>query len=277
MTYYCNECKKIKTSNFLQIKGKFSWKIDTAVKWDLFQPDFEPYSVAYLDPNVGSYYIAKAISEKFFNGAYPEPINIGSINFDRTLSYQLLPSLPDQVFKILFLENRKKDITISEKKIISASKKFMITNEMSFFDYVRLKLPYDVVEYESTRLDHLSSFGKMFSKRFLKQNLNPKLPDESQIKILLREDKEKIIKLVEWIILQKQKHTDQTHEDFLNGMNKALKRFRIKREIIFPIIRDLISMEHGIPLSRIFYFMPQSFLFQLLVTIVSGKEKKKID
>jgi len=277
VVYFCKDCKKRKTETFKGIKGKFGWKVDTAVKWSIFQPDFEPYSVAYLDPNMGSYYIAKAISEEFFNGAFPEPINIGSINFDRTLSYQLLPSLPEQVFKILFLESRKKDITISEKKIISASKKYMITSEMSYYDYVRMKLPYDVVEYESTRLDFLSNYGKMFSKRFLKQNLNPRLPDEAQLKNLLPEDKTKIIKLIEWIILQKQKHMDHTHEEFLNGINKALKRFRIKREIIFPIIRDLISMEHGIPLSRIFYFMPQSFLFQLLVIIVSGKEKTKKD
>ena len=62
----CDNCRKKINASFKKIKGKFSWKIDSAIRWNLFKPDLEPYLDAYLDPIMGSYLITKVLSEEFF-------------------------------------------------------------------------------------------------------------------------------------------------------------------------------------------------------------------
>lgn len=274
--FYCKNCKKSYTKTWENIKGKFSWKIDTAIKWNLFKSDFEPYTYAYIDPTAGSYFIAKSISEKFFKGCYPECINIGKVNMDKELSYILLSSLPKEAVKTLFLKNRQKDITINTKKVISVAKECQISEGINFYDYVREKLPYDIIQgssvsFKNDSFQEIASAGHEFAKNFLKIDAYPTLPDEDKIKILKRSILDQVTNLMNSVIEWRHKFPDDSHDKFLKRLNSYLKKNKVIRSELFPQIRDLFSLEHGIPLSRIFYSIPPFLLYEFNLRLVKRK------
>ena len=278
----CGHCrKKIKTT-WKEIRGKFSWKIDSAIKWNLFKPDFEPFLDAYLDPVVGSYLIAKVLSEEFFGGYFPEAIKIGKTNIDNQLSFSLLPTCPRPVMDTLFLANRITDIVISEKRVIGAAKNTLIEGDLSYYDYVRIRLPYDTVDFTIGKQNNgktisLINFGREFSKKFLKRNLQPQLPSSYELKDIEQKlKKQHIIPLINWIIGYKVKHSHLGHDKFLKALNEYLKDHKISRTAVFPAIRQIVSVEERIPLSRLFFFSPIGFLHDFLAILSEDVGSQRI-
>ena len=277
----CDQCRKRIKASWKEIKGKFSWKIDTAIKWNLFKPDFEPYLDAYLDPVVGSYLIAKVLSEEFFGGFSPEPIRIGKAHIDKEMSFSILPTCPRPIMETLLLANRITDIVISEKRVINAAKNTLIERDLSYFDYVRIRLPYDTVDFATGKLNDenaisLINFGREFSKKFLSRNLQPQLPSAQKLKDVERKLKKlHIIPLINWIIEYKVKHSNSGHEKFLKSLNAYLSNHKISRVDIFPVIRQIASVEESIPLSRLFFFSPIGFLHDFLAILLKDVEKQK--
>lgn len=277
--FHCSKCKKNYIRNWRSVKGKFSWKVDTAIKWNLFDTDIEPFTYAYTDPTVGSYFIAKSISERFFKGCYPESINIGRVNMERELSYKLLPSLPREAVKLLFLKDRERDITINAKKIISVAKECEICEGINYYDYVRERLPYDIIQgssitFKDDSFQEVAGLGREFAKHFLKTDVYPTLPSADKIKAVDEAVLMKVIDLVNAIIEWRHKFPDDPHDKFLEKLNKYLEEHEIVRAEFFPIVRDLFSLEHGIPLSKILYSIPPFLLYELNLRLVKGESKK---
>jgi len=279
----CDHCRKRIIASWKKIKGKFSWKIDNAIKWNLFKPDFEPYMDAYLDPVAGSYLIAKVLSEEFFGGYFPKAIKIGKTNINRELSFSLLPTCPRPVMDTLLLANRiTTDIVISEKKVINAAKNTLIEGDLSYYDYVRIRLPYDTVDFTMGKLNNeksisLINFGREFSKKFLKRNLQPKLPSAVELKNIEQKlKKQHIIPLINWVIGYKVKHSNSGHDKFLKALNGYLGDHKISRPNLFPVIRQIVSVEESIPLSRLFFFSPIGFLHDFLAILSEDVGSQRI-
>lgn len=275
----CDSCRKTIKGSWREIKGKFSWKIDCAIRWNLLKPDFEPYLDSYLDPVVGSYLITKVLSKEFFGGYFPEAIKIGKANINRELSFSLLPACPRPVMDMLLLANRITDIVISEKRVISAAKNTLIEGDLSYYDYVRIRLPYDTIDFSTGKLNdektiNLINFGREFSKKFLRKNLQPQLPSAQELKdIEPKLKKQHIIPLMNWIIEYKVEHSNSGHDKFLKALNKYLKDHKISRSELFPIIRKIVSVEESIPLSRLFFFSPIGFLHDFLAILLEDVER----
>src|SRR3989338_6255126 len=279
----CDHCRKRIIASWKKIKGKFSWKIDNAIKWNLFKPDFEPYMDAYLDPVAGSYLIAKVLSEEFFGGYFPKAIKIGKTNIDRELSFSLLPTCPRPVMDTLLLANRiTRDIVISEKRVISAAKNTLIEVDLSYYDYVRIRLPYDTVDFTMGKLNNeeiisLINFGREFSKKFLGRNLQPQLPSAVELKNIEQKlKKQHIIPLINWVIEYKVKHSNSGHDKFLKALNGYLGDHKISRPNLFPVIRQIVSVEESIPLSRLFFFSPIGFLHDFLAILSEDVGSQRI-
>src|SRR3989338_4811336 len=277
----CDHCRKRIIASWKKIKGKFSWKIDNAIKWNLFKPDFEPYMDAYLDPVAGSYLIAKVLSEEFFGGYFPKAIKIGKTNINKDISFSLIPTCPRPVMDTLLLANRISDIVISEKRVIGAAKNTLIEGDLSYYDYVRIILPYDTVEFATDRLNDkntisLINFGREFSKKFLNKNLQPQLPSVQKLKDIEHKlKKQHIIPLINWIIEYKVGHLNSGHEKFLKAFNKYLSNHKISRADLFPFIRQILSVEKSIPLSKLFFFSPIGFLHDFLTILSEDVRKNK--
>jgi hypothetical protein len=273
----CSNCKIHKTLNWKDLKGKFGWKLDTAIKWNVFNFNFEPFSKAYLDPDVGSYVIAKSLSDEFFGGSAPEIIEYGQVSMERSLSYALLSSLPIVVMRSLFLQRRKRDILLTEAKVLQIARDCKIDEVSTFYDYVTIRLPYEIIEnlnksHVDRRLANLLQHGIAFAKKFLKRDVFPKMPQKEFIRSIEEESMQEIVRLYNWIIEYRLKHMNGSYEVFVKNLNKFLIKNKISKSHLFPIIRQVLLQEEGVPLSRIFYFLSLESLYASLFII--EKERK---
>lgn len=282
VTIVCSKCSNKITENWQNVRGKFSWKIDAAVKWNVFKTDFEAFSKAYLDPDVGSYFIAKKLSEKFFGGYFPEIIHYGQVIMDKSLSYKLLESLPKEIFKTIFLSHRKKDLILSEEKILQFAAGYKVERNLSYRDYVASKLSYDLFESLNGKKLHpkyqkYMEHGIKFAKNFLKKEFHPQLPEKKLVQKTKRRMLFQIKKLFEWIILYKFENIDASMEDFSKDLDTFLLSNKMSKIKMFPIIRKILSQEHSLPMGRIFYFIQNTFLYGCLLTItqVLGERRQK--
>lgn len=276
----CTECKTKTTDSWKNTKGKFSWKIDAAVKWNVFKTDFEAFSKAYLDPDVGSYFIAKKLSEKFFGGYYPEIIHYGQILMDKSLSYKLFASLPKEVFQTIFLTHRKKDIILSEAKIIQFARDYKIDERFSYHDYVVSKLPYDLFEsLHGNKVDpkhkKFMDHGIEFALHFLKRELYPKQPKKEKVKAIDRGTLLQIKRVIEWVISYKVEYVDDSLKLFSHNIDDFFVKSKMQKLELFPVIRELLSQEHSLPMNNILYFVPNTFLYGCLLIIIQVLSERK--
>lgn len=272
VTVKCNSCSHRFTESLRDIKGKFSWKIDTAIRWNVFKIDFEPYSKAYLDPDVGSYFIAKKISEEFLDGYYPEVISYGQIIMDKSMSYKILPSIPKTALHAFLTNNRKKDIELTDKKILQFAHEYKIKPNLSFFDYITTQLQYDLFEQIQGHNNHESNHvymkhGIAFAKHFLNREMYPKFPEKKALNQVTAYTLFKIRKLFQWLISYKMDNTSSSPEELSKRLNVYLIDNKIQKGKVFPIIRKLLSQEHSVPMSKIFYFAPNTYLYGCLLII----------
>lgn len=278
VTVACANCGHRFTDSWKKIRGKFSWKIDVAVKWNVFKVDFEPFSKAYLDPDVGSYFIAKKLSEKFFGGYFPESINYGQIIMDKSLSYKALLSLPKDAFVSFFIQNRKKDMELSEEKFIQFAHSYMIDKNLSFYDYITSLLPYDLFERlqgkKAINHKHID-YGVAFAGHFLGRHPFPLLPTKELITEVPEPILAKIKKLFLWVVSDKIEYPDHTIDTFTQDFLNYLNENDIDKKSIFPIIRKLVSQEHTLPMSKIFFYAPLTYLSGCLFMIMQTKTAKK--
>lgn len=284
VTVECSHCNNRFTDSWKSIRGKFSWKIDTAIRWNVFKVDFEPYSKAYLDPDVGSYYIAKKLSEKFFGGYCPEIVHYGQIIMDKSLSYKILSSFPKEALHSLLIRNRKQDIVLTEKNILQFSRNYLIDDNLSFYDYIVTKLPYDLFEAMQGNKVHPAykkyfDPGVEFAKSFLNREFYLKFPDKKLLSGIDKQTLLKIRKLLQWIILCKMENSQLAQKTFSEAMHNHLKINKISKAILFPSIRKLLSQEDSLPMSKIFYYAPLAYLYGCLLTITKyltdNKNEKK--
>jgi lysyl-tRNA synthetase class I len=272
--YLCNECHLTKSEDYIKIQGKFSWKIDCAVKWNVFKTDFEAFYKAYLDPHLGSYFIAKEISEKFFDGWSPSIVEHGQILIDRDLSNIFLSCLPTGLTRFLFLKDRKKDITISKSKIKQLAKEYTLAPGISYLDYVKSKLSDDAIRTKLCELDNgqieLIKKGVNFSEKVLGITIFPKVPNEEELEVLSRDERKKIEQIFRMVIKIRSGNSVE-YSEFRLLFNKFLEDSSIVRNELFPKIRIILSQVSGVPLSRTLYHLQITFLMQCLSVIGSKK------
>ena len=170
---------------------------------------------------------------------------------------------------------------ISEKRVISAAKNTLIEGDLSYYDYVRIRLPYDTVDFATGRLNDentisLINFGREFSKKFLNRNLQLQLPSAQKLKDIEQKlKKQHIIPLINWIIEYKLEHSNSGHDKFLKALNNYLSGHKISRPNLFPFIHQILSVEKSIPLSKLFFFSPIGFLHDFLTILSEDVRKNK--
>lgn len=259
----CESCNTSFSESFSAIKGKFSWKIDCAIKWNIFQTNFEPFNKAYLDPIVGSYIIAKEVSLKFFNGIYPQILEYGQILMKKELSYQILPSIPMELLRYIFLKDRKKDRHITKQKLIQMASDFKILDGKSYLQFVKSDIPSLILSYnllnDGYNQSDLLLRGLHFSEYILNRYPLPKVPDQYEVKNFKKQDLNKITDFFEWAMVERM-HNNHNLEIFKKNMNIYLRNKKIRSSYLFPIIRALLHESPGVPISRNLYTLPPSFI-----------------
>jgi hypothetical protein len=154
--FNCERCGHVSESGTQEIRGKLSWKLDCAARWNLYGVDLEVFSKAHV-ADKGTLGIARLVSTRFFGGRVPTFVPYGDVKLDRELSGRLLEILPPQVLTKLFLAHMRRDLHLTKDAVENFCHKVAISEGMSYVDYVRWELPKLAVRASGEDWPHLPS------------------------------------------------------------------------------------------------------------------------
>jgi hypothetical protein len=138
--FTCERCGSAAGVDVGEIKGKLSWKLDCAARWNLYGIDLEVFSKVHVADR-GTLGVSKFISREFFGGGVPVLVTYGEVLLDRDVSSRLLEILPPDLLKRLFLTEIRRDLHISKDYVENFCQRFDVIAGMSYVDYVRRELP----------------------------------------------------------------------------------------------------------------------------------------
>ncbi len=195
----CERCGHAASSDIAEIKGKLSWKLDCAARWNLYGVDLEVFSKVHLADR-GTLSVSKFISREFFGGRVPVSVTYGQVLLDRDVSYRLFEILPPPLLKKLLLTEIRRDLLVTRDYIENFCQKANVIAGMSYVDYVRRELPRRALRAaggnhhdpeqaaNGSDLDDpcLIAHGLRFAQYFYERNHELKYPDVAAIASLGR-------------------------------------------------------------------------------------------
>ena len=139
VTFACRRCGGKERRPWREVRGKLTWKLDCAARWNLYGIHIETFAKPHVAP-LGTYPIASSISRGFFGGVVPEAVPYGHVRISRECAGSLLRMLPPAAFKDLLGENPTRDLEITRESIEGFCRKFLIRPGVSYVDFVRGEL-----------------------------------------------------------------------------------------------------------------------------------------
>ena len=140
MRFDCERCGHGATSEIAEVRGKLSWKLDCAARWNLYGVDLEVFSKVHVAER-GTLSVSRFISQEFFGGRIPVSVTYGQVLIDREVSHHLLEILPPAVLRKLLLTDLRRDLLLTRDYVENFCQKTHVIAGMSFVDYVRRELP----------------------------------------------------------------------------------------------------------------------------------------
>lgn len=273
--YKCLRCRSEFKEKDREIVGKFSWKIDCAIKWNLFKTDFEPFNKAYLDPVMGSYVLARYISKEFFEGNVPEVLEYGQVFMEKELSYKIALSLPSDFIRKLFLTDIKRDKKLSKAKLIQEADLYKIDEKLSYINFIKSELPNKILSFELSNFDN-NLFdnlikGLSFSEFVLGTYPLPRMPRETDLEKIDKRYLDQMISIFNWTMYIRSTNSS-SYSIFRDKFEIFLIKNQIKRSVLFPKIRMLLSESKGAPLSKNLYSLSGGFIMNLLSLLHTYKK-----
>lgn len=136
VTFACRRCGGKERHPWGGVRGKLTWKLDCAARWNLYGIHVETFAKAHVAP-LGTYPIASFVSRRFFGGVVPEAAPYGHVRMSRECAGSLLRMMPPAAFKGLLGENPTRDLEITRDSIEGFCRKVQVRPGVSYVDFVR--------------------------------------------------------------------------------------------------------------------------------------------
>lgn len=140
VAFSCARCSIVTRRDVAELPGKLGWKLDCAARWNILGIDLEAFSKHHVEA-LGTFEVARFLSETFFGGRVPKPSNYGHVRISRELSGRLLETLPPKVLKAMLLRHVGRDLDITREQVLGFCQSYTIHSGRSYFDYVRQDVP----------------------------------------------------------------------------------------------------------------------------------------
>jgi len=266
--FECGRCRKEISRDTGDIRGKLSWKLDCAARWNLYGIDMETFSKAHL-AETGSVEVSRYISRLFFGGKIPAVVRYGDVKISRELSFKLIEILPPKVFKGLFTSNLTRDVYLSRDYVENYSHKFIIQSGMSYVDYVKRELPKDALlnaaAHQTNHDKSLVMYGNNFSKFYYDKDYRIKLPDLHTVISVPHEIAETAGDIISHA-LSIRKST--LPEDAV--VSDIIKSYLFESKVsadVYRYLRCLLGQEEGPNMTTLLSILPKDYL-ELVQTIL---------
>ncbi len=140
VTYTCRRCNVRERRPWRELRGKLTWKVDCAARWNLYDIQVETFAKSHVAP-FGTFPIASFLSRHFFGGVVPEPVRYGHVRLDRVCAGRLLDILPPAALKRLLADNPTRDLWVTRDSVEGFCRKFEVRPGVSYVDWIRQELP----------------------------------------------------------------------------------------------------------------------------------------
>jgi len=273
-------CERCQESNLVQsvdeIKGKLSWKLDCAARWNIYGIDLETFSKAHV-AELGSFEISRFFSEQFYGGKVPDIIQYGDVKLSRDLSYKLLDILPPAILKNLFASHRTRDLILTKKYVEHFCSEYSVRPKVSYVDYVRGELPKQAIheknieekslhQYISTNnipqgfIDEKSliTYGNCFSRFYYGKEYKVCWPKTHVITSADRTTAKTAQKIIQYALTIRQNHQNGDYE-IKDGIRKYLKTENISSKV-YHYLRKIFVQPNGPNITTLLAIMPKSYL-----------------
>ena len=266
--FECGRCRKEISRDTGDIRGKLSWKLDCAARWNLYGIDMETFSKAHL-AETGSVEVSRYISRHFFGGKIPAIVRYGDVMISRELSYKLLEILPPQLIKGLFTSNLTRDVYLSRDYVENYSHKFIIRPGMSYADYVKRELPKDALLNASGQQKDqdksLVKYGNKFSKFYYNKEFGIRLPDLNTVVSVPHKTAQIAGDIISHVLTIR--NSDLTEDAMVSDLIKSnLFERKIKADV-YRYLRSLFGQEQGPHITTLLSILPTDYLELVKTTL----------
>nr|CAA9217071.1 hypothetical protein AVDCRST_MAG63-285 [uncultured Armatimonadetes bacterium] len=258
---YCGRCEKSHGIAFGDLEGKLNWKLDCALRWTLFKIDAEPFSKAYLEPKAGTFAVARALSERFFGGAYVQPLPYGLVKMERHLSGRVLESLPAPALRNLFTEHPATDLHLTADLVMTTASRHEVSAGTSYLDAVKQLLPVWLLTPDALTKGQrdLVAHGTAFSRHFLDSEPALRLPAREHIAGEVPVVLEGLRCLLRQIITLRQT-TGSCWESYQAPAKRLLDDVAPHKKAVLHCFRSITGQQQGLPVTRALFLLPLTYL-----------------
>jgi hypothetical protein len=137
---HCERCGQDSVDAIPTIQGKLSWKVDCAVRWNLYRIDIEVFSKAHM-ARLGTLHVSRYMSRNVFGGRIPNIVRYGDVIMSRDMSGQILRVLPPEMIHDLFLGRLQNDLVLTRDSVEQFCHRFEVRPGTTFAAFIKNDLP----------------------------------------------------------------------------------------------------------------------------------------
>ena len=266
VAYSCGACGSVAQTERSQLKGKLSWKLDCAARWNMYGIHAEAFSKSHTS-QLGSYEVSGFISRHFFGGNVPEAVRYGELRLDKDIAYRLIEILPPKMFKRLLLENTERDLELNKASIEHYCRRVEVAPGLSYVDFVKRELPLlaiskakkpESLQQTCIHTQELLEFGNRFSGFFFHQEHDISLAGAQAIPTASIE----VAQAAEAILtytLEMRRSADYNEEE-KQAMLVAFLQSRQSVAGVFPYLRKVFAQQQGPGIASLLQTLPLDYL-----------------
>ncbi|MEW5800473.1 MAG: hypothetical protein AB1847_00075 [bacterium] len=273
-------CERCGRSDMVQgideVRGKLSWKLDCAARWNLYGIDLETFSKAHI-AELGSFEISRFISQEFYGGKVPTVARYGDVRLSRELSCKLLKILPPEIFKALFSTSRIRDLILTKDYVEHFCRGYIVRPGMSYIDYVRSELPKRAIHEKSlhepdleplipfdAQEEHISekalvTYGNHFSKFYYGREYEIRLPDADLIGSADQATAKMALEVIRYALFVRKSRGTNGHEDTHDLIRSYLHSEKPSPQL-FRYLRRILGQADGPNIVTLLAILPRDYL-----------------
>ena len=278
--FACRRCGGKERRPWRSVRGKLTWKLDCAARWNLYGIQVEAFAKAHVAA-LGTYPIASFVSRRFFGGVVPEPAPYGHVRISRECSGKLLRILPPAALKRLMGENPTRDLQLTRESVGGFCRKFQIRPGLSYVDFVRrelprlaMKAPDDAGEFPG-RTDRFASchgeadlvrYANRYSTFFYGRSYGTRCPDLRRVADAVPPTAALAREALEHALLLRRRPDSDPETT-----RAAMKHFFANQPpapALHPYLRAILRQEGGPALASLFALVPLDHLELIHSTLV---------
>lgn len=278
--FECERCGLDTHQDISDIRGKLSWKLDCAARWNIYDIDMETFSKAHA-AELGSFEVSRYISGHFYGGKVPTIIKYGDVKISRELSCKLLEILPPEIIKKLFTSHLTRDLDLNKDFVENFCCNFQVKPGVSFVDYIQRELPKEAIGGESqpgTFIDgkNLVSYGNRFSRFYYNKEYGLRLPDSKTVFSADCVTAEAALSLVDYALSirstpsPESKNTEALVKSYLFSQKASPQ--------VYQFLRKVFGQTEGPSMTTLLSILPTEYLniIQIILAYAIGAHSAKM-